>query len=255
MRKLTTLLLLVALSLVLRGQVLQPSYMGPEYDQSKLNHTIREIYDNLGVTGLTGPTGPKGDIGLVGATGATGTTGATGPAGADGTDGLDGADGEGVPPGMVLPYCGTSLPTGYLTCDGSAVSRTTYATLFSKISTTWGVGDGSTTFNLPNFLGRGLIGDGTGSGLTARTVADTGGTETHTLVESEMPGHTHSVLDGSSNPIAANDTGSDVNAEYRTGFNIVSVATGDTFSATSTGGDGAHNNMHPFAVIKWCIKY
>ena len=55
-----------------------------------------------------------------------------------------------VPVGTVLVFAGTTAPTGYLLCDGSAVSRTTYSVLFSVIGTTYGVGDGSSTFNLPN---------------------------------------------------------------------------------------------------------
>lgn len=53
-------------------------------------------------------------------------------------------------PGMIKPFAGTTVPTGYLLCDGSAVSRTTYANLFAAIGTTYGSGDGSTTFNIPN---------------------------------------------------------------------------------------------------------
>lgn len=68
-----------------------------------------------------------------------------------------------VPAGLVLPYAGTSAPSGWLLCDGSAVSRTTYATLFAITSTTYGVGDGSTTFNLPNLSSRAVVGVGTGT--------------------------------------------------------------------------------------------
>lgn len=67
-----------------------------------------------------------------------------------------------MPAGIIAPYAGSSVPTGWLACDGSAVSRTTYSALFTAISTTWGAGDGSTTFNVPNFGGKSLIGDGTG---------------------------------------------------------------------------------------------
>ena len=59
-----------------------------------------------------------------------------------------------APAGSVMIWAGTTVPTGYLLCDGSAVSRTTYSDLFSAIGTTYGVGDGSSTFNLPNFQGR-----------------------------------------------------------------------------------------------------
>lgn len=65
-----------------------------------------------------------------------------------------------VPTGSILPYAGSSAPTNWLLCDGSAVSRVTYATLFALVSTTYGSGDGSTTFNLPNLKNRIPIGAG-----------------------------------------------------------------------------------------------
>lgn len=60
----------------------------------------------------------------------------------------------GCPTGGFIYYAGTSLPSGYLPCDGRAVSRTTYSALYNMIGTVWGAGDGSTTFNLPNSFGR-----------------------------------------------------------------------------------------------------
>ena len=68
-----------------------------------------------------------------------------------------------VPAGAMSPYAGAAAPTGYLMCDGSAVSRTTYASLFTAIGTAYGVGDGSTTFNVPDMRGRVLVGSGSGS--------------------------------------------------------------------------------------------
>ena len=68
-----------------------------------------------------------------------------------------------VPIGVIFDYGGTSAPTGFLLCDGSAVSRTTYADLFAIIGTSFGAGDGSTTFNLPDARGRVMIGVGTGT--------------------------------------------------------------------------------------------
>lgn len=72
-----------------------------------------------------------------------------------------------MPAGMIFEFAGSSIPTGWLACDGSAVSRTTYAALFSAISTTWGPGDGATTFNVPDKRGRVAIGDGTGTVVEA----------------------------------------------------------------------------------------
>ena len=65
-----------------------------------------------------------------------------------------------IPAGLILPFGNTTAPTGYLACDGSAVSRTTYATLFAAIGTTWGAGNGSSTFNVPDLRGAFLRGTG-----------------------------------------------------------------------------------------------
>lgn len=84
-----------------------------------------------------------------------------------------------VPAGVVMPYAGATAPTGWLLCDGSAISRTVYATLFAAVSTAHGTGDGSTTFNLPNYLGRFLRGRANGSAndpdRASRTAASAGG--------------------------------------------------------------------------------
>lgn len=92
-----------------------------------------------------------------------------------------------IPLGTVLPYAGTSTPPGFLFCHGQAVSRTTYADLFAKIGTTYGAGDGSTTFNLPDLRQRFVLGkaaSGTGSSL-----GGTGGSINHTH---SGPSHSHS---------------------------------------------------------------
>lgn len=150
----------------------------------------------------------------------------------------------GVPSGAVMPYAGSSVPTGWLECDGTAVSRTTYADLFTAISTTWGTGDGSTTFNLPDLRGRTPIGAGTGSGLTARTLGGTGGAEEHTLNAAQMPNHTHDTITKSS----ATGFGS---AGAVTRANAVSDG---TVATSSTGSGSPHNNMQPWAALKMIIK-
>src|SRR5688572_13958247 len=94
--------------------------------------------------------------------------------------------------GIAVPYAGSSAPTDWLLCDGSAVSRTTYANLFAVIGTTYGSGDGSTTFNLPDLRGRTVAGKDNmggaaanritsgGSGIAGTTLGAVGGTQTHT---------------------------------------------------------------------------
>jgi microcystin-dependent protein len=100
-----------------------------------------------------------------------------------------------LPTGTVLSFAGSSAPSGYLLCDGAAVSRTTYAALYAVVGTTYGTGDGSTTFNVPDGRSRTVVGAGQGTGLTNRTRGGgTGaawGEESHTLSQAEMPSHTH----------------------------------------------------------------
>lgn len=172
------------------------------------------------------------------------------------------ADGVIIPPGVVWEYYGSSAPTGWLFCDGSEVSRTTYASLFTAIGTSQGAGDGSTTFNLPDRRGRAAIGAGTGIGggasgtgaptggdaLTARAVGQWGGEETHLLTggESGTSLHNHGfssdvlVFGGSGNTVGAG--GTPVSTISATG------------SGTEADADDPHNTMMPFTVANFIIK-
>jgi len=107
-----------------------------------------------------------------------------------------------MPVGVVVPFAGSTSPAGWQLCYGQAISRTTYAGLFSTIGTTYGSGDGSTTFNVPDMRGRAVAGlDNMGgtaaSRLTAtvltaaNTLGATGGTETHTLTTAQLASHNH----------------------------------------------------------------
>lgn len=153
----------------------------------------------------------------------------------------------------------TGAPAGWLLCDGSAVSRTTYATLYAAIGDTWGAGDGSTTFNLPDLRGRAPIGAGTGSGLTARTLGGKVGAETHTLTAAQVPTHTHSLTNalGLSSGTWAGETysgsltGSGAKLAHTTGSGTVSTLTA-TGAKTGTNGQ-AHPIMQPSAVVNFII--
>ena len=106
----------------------------------------------------------------------------------DGTESTLGG-GASNPPGIVLPFAGATAPTGYLLCDGAAVSRTTYAALFAIIGITYGVGNGTTTFNLPDTRGRVPVGKSTDTEFD--TLGKIGGEKLHTMTVAEMATHTH----------------------------------------------------------------
>lgn len=95
-----------------------------------------------------------------------------------------------VPPGSITAYASGSAPDGWLICDGSAVSRTTYSTLFTLIDINYGSGDGINTFNLPNMKGRMLVGFN-GADTSFNSIGQTGGSKTATLTTNELPAHTH----------------------------------------------------------------
>lgn len=101
-----------------------------------------------------------------------------------------GGSSEGESTGVIKAFGGTSAPTGYLLCDGAAVSRTTYSALFAVIGTKFGAGDGSTTFNVPNGKGRTLVGVDS-SIPDFDDVGKSGGAKTVELTTAEMPSHTH----------------------------------------------------------------
>ena len=150
-----------------------------------------------------------------------------------------------VPTGTVSMYAGTTAPTGYLICDGSPVSRTTYSALFSAISTIYGNGDGSTTFNLPDLRGRAPIGVGQGTGLTNRTLGSRVGDETVTLTEAQMPSHGHQFLFGRDGTLGSSST-------YVTQVSPTFTGAG---TSTAAGSGQAHPNMQPSIALNFIIKH
>ena len=149
-----------------------------------------------------------------------------------------------VPSGVISAFAGSTAPTGWLICDGTAVSRSTYSALFAIVGTTYGSGDGSTTFNLPNLKGRVAVGrDNTQTEFD--TLGETGGEKAVTLTEAQMPSHNHSI-----NPAMIVGTGSGGINNYAPMGNNPSQAV-STFDA---GSDQAHNNLQPYLVINYIIK-
>ena len=195
-----------------------------------------------------------------------------------------------IPVGVINPYAGSTAPTGWLLCSNQPVSRTTYSALFAVIGTTYGSGDGSTTFNVPDLRGRTVAGlDNMGGTDAARlsianTLGTTTGTETVTLTSAEMPSHTHTqdshnhtqnshnhtqdahfhsvantgtavAVAGGSYTAAIIATGSS-NTSTVTPTNQATTAINNAQTATNqnTGGGGAHSNMQPTMVLNYIIK-
>jgi microcystin-dependent protein len=189
------------------------------------------------------------------------------------------------PSGVILPYGGSAAPSSdWLLCYGQAVSRATYSTLFTAIGTTYGVGDGATTFNLPDLRGRTPIGkDDMGgsaasritnaiSGFDGTTLGAAGGSHTHIqnshthtgTTGTESVSHTHT-FDVYNDP-AANGTfaggrgsGAGISGSVTTGTQSVNHTHSFTTNSTTatnqnTGGDGAHRNVQPSIIINYIIK-
>lgn len=183
-----------------------------------------------------------------------------------------------VATGVVVPYAGSTAPTGWLMCYGQAVSRTTYANLFAIIGTTFGSGNGTTTFNVPDLRGRMAIGpDNMGGGAAGRVaaatsagytagvetinVAHTHGTGDHVLEIDEIPSHSHTTTFWP-------QQGADemYGGEYGTG---AKRSSGSYSASTSyVGGGAAHNHgatksslsatqaiMNPYLAMNYIIRY
>lgn len=194
------------------------------------------------------------------------------------------------PTGSITMYGGSSAPAGWLRCDGTAISRTTYSALFSIIGTQYGVGNGSTTFNLPNLQGKFPLGGTSDRGTT-------GGEADVTLTSAQIPshqhgvgtytipsvgnhdhsfGHTHDLTNkyfqfsfgaGSGATLQALDnTGAAIPGANVANSGVTSSQSSSTTGAAgahdhiisgssgSTGGSGSHNNMPPYQVVDYIIK-
>lgn len=155
-----------------------------------------------------------------------------------------------IPTGSVIARLSTVVPSGWLVCNGTEVSRTTYALLFSVIGTTYGAGDGSTTFNLPNLQDRFLYGKGSTS-----TVGDTGGEETHMLTEAELPAHSHPPpADAGYFAVFKSDFSADNLGNEGVTNSSNQQLVGTRQATGDAGQDTPHNNLPPYLRVTWLIK-
>jgi microcystin-dependent protein len=176
-----------------------------------------------------------------------------------------------LPAGTIVQWPGASAPANWLICDGAAISRTEYASLFAAIGVQYGAGNGTTTFNLPNLKGRVAVGfDASQSEFD--TLGEVGGAKTHTLTTAQMPSHTHtqnahnhtqnphthSLRRGNAGTARIEEIGysSGGNPQTTNAGVFSTTATNNETIATNqnTGGGEAHNNLQPYIVLNYIIK-
>jgi microcystin-dependent protein len=152
-----------------------------------------------------------------------------------------------IKPGMMMIWPTDTAPIGWLLSYGQAISRSVYASLFAVIGTTFGIGDGATTFNLPDFRGRVPLGQDDMGGASANrvtsaqadTIGGSAGAENHTLIIGELPAHNH-MEDG-------------VSGTASSGSGVSSCASKNAWT-NNTGSDLPHNNMQPYLTLNYIIK-
>jgi len=175
---------------------------------------------------------------------------------------------EGLPTATIVPWSSASVPTGYLECDGAAVSRTTYADLFAIISTTYGVGDGSSTFNVPDLQDNVAMGKSGTKALASTGGANTvavaasgtvGGTTANaTLSTAQLASHSHStsIRSGTGHPDASPGLTKSNASTANFGSNSTGSGTGHShnMSATFSGDTANPSVLQPYLTIIYIIK-
>ena len=231
-----------------------------------INNAIREVMAqcNNWQSGASGDNqtnaGTLTSSGTLAVTGAFTLDGATGTAGQVMTSAGSGATPtwadkvDGVLAGFIQMYGAASAPTGWLLCNGAAVSRSTYATLFALIGTTYGAGDGSSTFNVPDMRDKFPVGSGSTYALNA-----TGGS-----ADSTLPSHTHTatVTDSGHSHNLSNTGGSgssgggnlSIDSAISGTLTTASATTGITVANATAGTSATNTNLPPYRGINFIIK-
>lgn len=165
------------------------------------------------------------------------------------------------PTGAVMDYGGSVAPTGFVLCDGGLYLRTgAMAALFGVIGTAFGIGDGSSTFNVPDTRGRAVVGAGSGAGLTVRALGGTTGVEGQVLTTPNLPAHAHPITDKTHAHTVSAFTGTvqGLQAGGATYFLPSVVSTSANFTGITTtnnsGSGTAHNTMQPSVFLNKIIK-
>jgi len=169
---------------------------------------------------------------------------------------------EGIPTATIVPWSDSAVPSGFLECDGAAVSRSTYADLFAIVGTTYGSGDGSTTFNVPDLQDNVAVGKSgtknlasTGGANTVTATGNVGGsTANATLSTAQLASHSHSVLGGfqATNQGSYFLQGLSTNKTNNTGSSGSGSGHSHNMSATFSG--DATSVVQPYLTIIYIIK-
>jgi microcystin-dependent protein len=148
-------------------------------------------------------------------------------------------------------------PTGWAFCNGQLLPLSQNTALFSLLGTTYG-GDGKSNFALPNLQGSAPMHPGQGPGLSLHDLGETGGSDTVTLLESEIPSHSHSIMTFTGQATSATPA-PNVGLSRARGFNAYSTTTNASLTQLSdntvapAGGDQPHNNLMPYLTLNFCI--
>ena len=160
--------------------------------------------------------------------------------------------------GMVAAFAMTSAPTGWLTCDGTAVSRTTYSDLYTAIGTTWGSGDGTTTFNLPDLRGAFLRGTGSHGTSNMANGNDFAGPSVGSFENDQIQDHGHNLdrQDGATNDYLGGSTAAyGIRSSYSSAYLVSSIGPVSSTAWNSQGTPRVGDETRPFnAGINYCIK-
>ena len=189
------------------------------------------------------------------------------------------ADGRVIPPGTIAMTGRNTAPVGWLICDGAAVDRTLFAALYAAIGNTFGPGNGTTTFNLPDMRGRVAAGVGTGTGggasgtgaptggaaLAAVTLSGWFGANDVTLTSAQIPAHPHPITDPghahvenaaewlTTPTVTAWGQSTAFDTVVPSGISTQSATTGITVN-NNTGGGGSHTNLQPTVGLNFIIR-
>jgi len=158
--------------------------------------------------------------------------------------------------GEIRMFAGNFAPAGWAFCDGQLLAIAENDALFALIGTTYG-GDGQTTFALPDLRGRIPIHQGTGAGLTPRSLGESAGSENVTLTVNQLPVHPHAFLGTSSNASATNPANAVVAAPSTIDLYRPATAPNTNLAPNAlgpTGGSQPHDNLQPFLCISFIIS-